>query len=156
MEKQPDYYSLLGVARKATPDEIRRAYRKKVFQYHPDRNPDDRGAADKLKEVLEAYEVLSNEVERARYDKATWTAFQDDNGDQREETSTGPRFSYQFKQKLEPEPQCPRCAAVGTDQIISRKAGSGSAKGKQFVTSPFQIIFCAACGHVYGVTGHTS
>lgn len=156
MENNLNYYSLLGVAQKASTEEIRRAYRKMVFQYHPDRNPNDREAADKLKQVMEAYEVLSNEAERAQYDKATWSAFQDDNGDRHRESSGGPHFSHQFKQKLDPEPQCPHCSAVGMDQIISRKAGSGSSKGKHFVTSPFQIIFCAQCGHVYGVTGHSS
>jgi curved DNA-binding protein CbpA len=153
LEKTVDYYSLLGVGRKASADEIKRAYRKLVFRYHPDRNPNDREAGDKLKQVMDAYAVLTDEIQRAEYDKATWSAFQDDNGGKNGEQTDGFRFSHQFKQKLNPEPQCPRCSAVGLDHVTSRKAGSGASRGKQFVTSPFQVVFCDQCGHVYGITG---
>ncbi len=66
MEK--DYYEVLGVARNATPDEIRRAYRRKAFEYHPDRNPDDPEAAEKFRLAAEAYEVLSDPDKRRAYD----------------------------------------------------------------------------------------
>jgi curved DNA-binding protein CbpA len=153
LEKTVDYYSLLGVGRKATIDEIKRAYRKLVFRYHPDRNPDDRQAAGKLKQVMDAYAVLSDETRRAEYDKASWSPFEDVNG---ERNGDGFRFAHEFKQKLHPEPRCPRCSAVGIDHIISRKAGSGASRGKQFIASPFQIVFCSQCGHVYGITAHSS
>jgi len=153
LEKTSDYYGLLGVGRKATLDEIKRAYRKLVFRYHPDRNPNDPTAAEKLKGVMDAYEVLSDEVQRAEYDKATWSPFQDENGGGNGGQS-GYKFSYEFKSKAEPEPQCPGCSARGIDHVVSRKAGSGGSRGKQFVTSPFQVVFCSHCGHVYGVTGH--
>ncbi|MGH7824933.1 MAG: J domain-containing protein [Candidatus Binatia bacterium] len=156
LEKTADYYSLLGVVRKATPEEIKRAYRKMVFRYHPDRNPNDEEAAGRLKQIMDAYTVLSDETQRAEYDKATWSAFENDNGDNNGERTDGFRFSHQFKQKLAPEPHCPDCAAVGMDHIISRKAGSGTSRGKQFVTSPFQVVFCGQCGHVYGIAGHSS
>ena len=64
-----DYYEILGVARTATPDEIKKAYRKKALQYHPDRNPGDAQAEASFKEAAEAYEVLSNAEKRARYDR---------------------------------------------------------------------------------------
>lgn len=64
-----DYYDLLGVARTATPEEIKKAYRKKALQYHPDRNPGDAEAEAKFKEAAEAYEVLSNPEKRQRYDR---------------------------------------------------------------------------------------
>ncbi len=64
-----DYYELLGVARTAAPDEIKKAYRKKALQYHPDRNPGDAEAESKFKEAAEAYEVLSNPEKRQRYDR---------------------------------------------------------------------------------------
>ena len=64
-----DYYDVLGVARTATADEIKKAYRKKALQYHPDRNPGDAEAESAFKEAAEAYEVLSNPDKRARYDR---------------------------------------------------------------------------------------
>jgi molecular chaperone DnaJ len=63
-----DYYEVLGIGRNATADEIRKAYRKLAFQYHPDRNR-ERGAAERFKEVKEAYEVLSDGEKRQLYDR---------------------------------------------------------------------------------------
>ena len=68
MEKR-DYYEVLGVEKNAPADEIKKAYRKKAIQYHPDRNPGDKEAEEKFKEAAEAYEVLSNPDKRARYDQ---------------------------------------------------------------------------------------
>ena len=68
MAKQ-DYYDTLGVARSASEDEIKKAYRKLAMQYHPDRNPGDEAAEDKFKTAAEAYEVLSNPEKRTRYDR---------------------------------------------------------------------------------------
>ena len=64
-----DYYKILGVERKASADDIRKAYRKLAMQYHPDKNPGDKKAEDKFKEINEAYQVLSDEQKRARYDQ---------------------------------------------------------------------------------------
>jgi len=64
-----DYYKILGVARNASQDEIRRAYRKLAMQYHPDRNPGDRQAEERFKEINEAYQVLSDSQKRAHYDR---------------------------------------------------------------------------------------
>ncbi len=68
MEKR-DYYEVLEVAKNASADEIKKAYRKKAIQYHPDKNPGDKEAEEKFKEAAEAYEVLSNPDKRARYDQ---------------------------------------------------------------------------------------
>jgi len=156
LETEPlNYYTLLGVKRKSSADDIERAYRKLVFQLHPDRNPGDDGAATKLKQVMEAYNVLSNDEKRASYDRATWSAFQEEEDEEpkEEQGTNGFRFNYEFKNKIEPDPRCPKCAVVGMEHVVSRKSGSGPARGKQFIASPFQVIFCDQCGHVYGVSG---
>ncbi|MFA5498251.1 MAG: molecular chaperone DnaJ [Candidatus Cloacimonadia bacterium] len=64
-----DYYEVLGVDKKANADEIKKAYRKLAMKYHPDRNKDDKDAEEKFKEVAEAYEVLSDDDKRQKYDK---------------------------------------------------------------------------------------
>jgi curved DNA-binding protein len=64
-----DYYKILGVERNAGEDDIRKAYRKLALQYHPDRNPDDKQAEERFKEINEAYQVLSDSEKRAHYDR---------------------------------------------------------------------------------------
>jgi molecular chaperone DnaJ len=64
-----DYYDILGVTKNSTADEIKKAYRKLAIKFHPDKNPDDKGAEDKFKEAAEAYEILSNPEKKQRYDQ---------------------------------------------------------------------------------------
>ena len=68
MEKR-DYYEVLGVSKSATKEEIKKAYRKQALKYHPDKNPGDKKAEESFKEAAEAYEVLSNDDKKARYDR---------------------------------------------------------------------------------------
>ena len=64
-----DYYDVLGVSKTASDEEIKKAYRKKAIQYHPDKNPGDKEAEEKFKEAAEAYEILSDKNKRQRYDQ---------------------------------------------------------------------------------------
>ncbi|MCI7018965.1 MAG: molecular chaperone DnaJ [Clostridiales bacterium] len=68
-ENKRDYYEVLGVSKDASADDIKKAYRKMAMKYHPDRNPGDKEAEEKFKEVGEAYEVLSDADKKARYDQ---------------------------------------------------------------------------------------
>lgn len=64
-----DYYEVLGVSKNATKEEIKKAYRKQALKYHPDKNPGDKKAEEHFKEAAEAYEVLSNDEKKSRYDR---------------------------------------------------------------------------------------
>jgi molecular chaperone DnaJ len=70
-----DYYALLGVQKTATDEEIKKAYRKKAVKYHPDKNPGNREAEEKFKQISQAYEVLSDRKKRSTYDQFGETAF---------------------------------------------------------------------------------
>ncbi len=69
MDNKRDYYEVLGVSKTATADEIKKAYRKLALKYHPDRNPGDKAAEEKFKEAAEAYDVLSDDTKRSKYDQ---------------------------------------------------------------------------------------
>ncbi|MCK5028959.1 MAG: DnaJ domain-containing protein, partial [Bacteroidales bacterium] len=64
-----DFYEILGVSKSATQEEIKKAYRKQAIKYHPDKNPGDKEAEAKFKESAEAYEILSHQDKRSRYDR---------------------------------------------------------------------------------------
>lgn len=73
-----DYYKVLGVGRSATQDEIKKAFRKLAVKYHPDKNPGDKAAEEKFKEISEAYEVLGDAESRKKYDElgANWKQYE--------------------------------------------------------------------------------
>src|SRR5215203_1603232 len=69
MSTKRDFYEILGVSKTATPEEIKKAYRKVAIQFHPDKNPGNKEAEEKFKEAAEAYEILSDADKRAQYDR---------------------------------------------------------------------------------------
>src|ERR1700744_3273717 len=68
MAARPDYYAALGVDKKASAEEIKKAYRKLAREYHPDRNPGDKSAEARFKEISEAHDILGNPEKRKAYD----------------------------------------------------------------------------------------
>ena len=80
MSQKRDCYDVLGLARDASEDDVKKAYRKSAMKYHPDRNPGDKEAEEKFKEATEAYEILSSAELRQRYDQYGWGAFERGNG----------------------------------------------------------------------------
>jgi molecular chaperone DnaJ len=87
-----DYYEVLGLGRTASEEELKKAYRRLAIQYHPDRNPGDKTAEERFKEINEAYQVLSDPERRAQYDRYGHAAFQ---GPQ------GGGFGFEFTQGFE-------------------------------------------------------
>ena len=79
MAKQ-DFYEVLGVSKSASPDELKRAYRKLAMKHHPDRNPSDKSAEQKFKEINEAYDILKDDQKRAAYDRFGHAAFDQSGG----------------------------------------------------------------------------
>ncbi|HEY5812205.1 MAG TPA: DnaJ domain-containing protein, partial [Terrimicrobiaceae bacterium] len=76
MTRKRDYYEVLGVAREASDEDIKRAYRKLAVKLHPDKNPGDVAAEEQFKELGEAYEALIDPQKRAAYDRYGHAAFQ--------------------------------------------------------------------------------
>ena len=80
LKKFMDYYDVLGISRGATPEEIKKAYRRSAVKHHPDKNPDDPQAEKKFKQISEAYEVLSDDRKKQMYDQYGEAAFQGGGG----------------------------------------------------------------------------
>src|SRR6187455_1926051 len=76
MATKRDFYEVLGVERGTSPDDIKKSYRKLAMQYHPDRNPGDKAAEQKFKDLNEAYDVLKDDQKRAAYDQFGHAAFE--------------------------------------------------------------------------------
>jgi molecular chaperone DnaJ len=167
-----DFYEVLGVARDAAPDEIKRAYRQMALKFHPDRNPGDKEAEKKFRESAEAYEVLSDIEKRQRYDRYghaglegspvhdfrttddIMSAFSDIFGgglfgDLFGERRRGPRPGPDLLMKLEIElleaaRGTTRTIEVSRQDFCGECRGSGSRKG----TSPTTCNYCGGRGQI--------
>src|ERR1700734_2319687 len=73
MAQRPDYYKVLGVGKGASDEEIKKAYRKLARQYHPDRNPGDKAAEERFKQISQAHDVLSDADKRKQYDRGPFS-----------------------------------------------------------------------------------
>ena len=107
-----DYYQVLGVKKSATPDEIKKAYRKLAVKYHPDKNPGDKQAEERFKEINEAYAVLSDPEKRAQFDQFGSSGFHQRYS--QEDIFRGFDVGDLFKD-----------SGFGTDDIFSRIFGGG-------------------------------
>ena len=112
-----DYYKALGVDKKASPEEIKKAFRKLAVKYHPDRNPNDKAAEDKFKEINEAYAVLSDPKKKQEYDTYGSSGFHKQYS--QEDIFRGFDFSNVYKDM----------GAGGDDDIFSRLFGGGFGRG---------------------------
>jgi len=135
------YYEALGVAQNASDEDIRKAYRKLVFLYHPDRNPGDADALEKFSLISEAYQYLSNLERKTQGQNYNNHGLGSKSG-----------FAYRPNEKAHAEPRCPGCSVTGLEHISARNGGASSSSGKQFISSPFVVVFCDNCGHIYAVT----
>ncbi len=93
-----DYYKILGVNNVASAEDIKKAFRRLAIKYHPDKNPDDKVAEDKFKEINEAHEVLSNPEKRKRYDEfgENWAYFDKAGGNQRQKQGNKSNQEFNF------------------------------------------------------------
>jgi len=112
-----DYYKALGIDKKATPEEIKKAFRKLAVKYHPDRNPNDKAAEDKFKEINEAYAVLSDPKKKEEYDTFGSSGFHKQYS--QEDIFRGFDFSNVYRDM----------GAGGGEDIFSRLFGGGFGRG---------------------------
>ncbi len=127
MSKQ-DYYTLLGVSRSSTPEDIKKAYRKLAMQYHPDRNPNNKKAEEKFKELTEAYSVLSDTKKRDLYDRFGHSGPSMDGGAGFQGGPFGP----------------------GGFEGFGARGRPGSGQGSGSSSDPFQDIFGDVFGDIFG------
>jgi molecular chaperone DnaJ len=142
-----DFYEVLGVSKKASDDEIKKAYRKLARQYHPDRNPDDAGAENRFKEVQEAYDTLSDAEKRKQYDAGgMFSGFGPGGfggGGGGFTSDLGDIFSSFFGRGRGAGPQSPRGRDLETDVRLSFEQGMD---GAQVPVDVVKAAACSTCG----------
>ena len=92
-----DYYADLGVSRDASADDIKKAYRKLAFKYHPDQNPGDKVAEEKFKKITAAYDVLGDEEKRRQYDNGGFNPFEQTYDSQAYQTNQSDPYQQQWQ-----------------------------------------------------------
>ncbi|MBP7933462.1 MAG: J domain-containing protein [Phycisphaerae bacterium] len=122
-----DYYEVLGVSRSATPDQIKSAYRKLAKKFHPDRNPDDKTAESRFKEVQAAYEVLSDAQQRQRYDTFGYTGPRSGEGPQG--WRSGPAHEHVYTWRNGGGPDIPVENLEDLFQVFAGQGGFGGLGG---------------------------
>ena len=142
-----DYYQVLGVSRQASVETIKKAYREKAHQYHPDKNAGDRSAEEKFKEIAEAYEVLSDPHKRAEYDRFGHRSGFAGQGYQNYGTDFGDIFSDIFEDIFEWQRSSSGGAQRGSDLKYSLEISlEEAAGGSQTKIKVPRREVCSACG----------
>ena len=162
-----DYYEVLGVQREATPEEIKKSYRKLAIKFHPDKNPGDKQAEDSFKEASEAYQILSDPENRSKYDRFGHDAFSGGMGGQDfrhyaedifgdifgaffgESFSSGPASGRDLRVPLEITLE-EACSGISKDVKFKRPepCGTCSGSGAEPGTDPQTCVQCAGAGQV--------
>ncbi len=135
-----DYYQVLGVSRKASPEEIKKAYRKLAKQYHPDRNPNDKSAEAKFKEVQEAYDILNDPQKRRAYDQFGQAGVGAGGGPSSDKGGwrSGPAGQRVYTWKNGGGPDIP---IEDLDDLFNIFSGHAAGRGRRTRRSPFDNFF---------------
>jgi curved DNA-binding protein CbpA len=124
-----DLYKLLGLPREASQDDIRKAHRKLVREYHPDANPDDRSAEERFKQIQHAYEVLSNPEKRREYDRRLHTTSRGGSG--RPRARGGGRTRGETTPTVDLSDLLNKLADLSSDRSSAHKEGSSQLRGEE-------------------------
>ena len=175
MAEKRDYYEVLGLKKGASEDEIKKAFRKMAMKYHPDRNPGDKTAEEKFKEVNEAYSVLSDPDKKSKYDRFGHAGVDPNGagfggGARQQRQANQPRkgrdlqkaitisfeeaaFGTKKTVEVNKYVQCPTCKGEGTKPGTSKKTCpkcGGSGQVTQAQKTPFgqfqSVTTCDQCG----------